>query len=559
MHQSTSLISTIVGVFILAFILGMLANRLKISPLVGYLIAGILAGPFTPGFIADTNLIPELAELGVILLMFGIGLHFSLMDLLVVKNIAIPGAIAQIVMSTLLGIILSWVMHWLWTTGLIFGLSLSTASTVVLMRTLEERKLINIKRCQIAIGWLIVEDIVMVLTLVLLPVIVSMSHTNNSIKLLTIDLIWIISKIMTFIALMIIVGRKVIPWILAKSASTGSRELFTLAVLALALGVAFGAVKLFNISFALGAFFAGMVLNESELSHRAAKDTLPLRDAFAVLFFVSVGMLFNPTIIIKQPLAVLSALTIVIIGKSIVAWFLVILLGHSRKTALTISVSLAQIGEFSFILTGLGISLGILSNEIRNFILAASIISIIINPIIFTLMEKYLDKINHKIQEDILGKLTEKQQKKLTNICNHVVMIGYGRVGSVLGDKLDQIKIPLVIVENSRSIVENLRKRNIITVLGNGTDENIMNLTNLKYARWLLITIPNGYEAGEIVTATRKKYSEIEIIARAHYDDEVDYIMERGANQVIMGEREIANRILNILNNDIKNFNLNEC
>ncbi|HBV38890.1 MAG TPA: Kef family K(+) transporter, partial [Erwinia sp.] len=339
MHHTTPLITTIVGGLVLAFLLGMLANRLRISPLVGYLVAGVLAGPFTPGFVADTNLAPELAELGVVLLMFGVGLHFSLKDLMAVKAIAIPGAVAQIAVATLLGMILSSVLGWPWMTGLVFGLCLSTASTVVLLRALEERQLIDSKRGQIAIGWLIVEDLVMVLALVLLPAIAGMFEQGNaSVSMLLIDLLITIGKVVAFMVLMMVVGRRAVPWILARSAATGSRELFTLAVLALALGIAFGAVEFFDVSFALGAFFAGMVLNESELSHRAAHDTLPLRDAFAVLFFVSVGMLFDPMVLLDQPLAVAGVLAIIVLGKSLAALVLVLLFGYSRRTALTISV-----------------------------------------------------------------------------------------------------------------------------------------------------------------------------------------------------------------------------
>ena len=547
MHHTTPLITTIVGGLVLAFILGMIANRLRISPLVGYLLAGVLAGPFTPGFVADTNLAPELAELGVILLMFGVGLHFSLKDLMSVKSIAIPGAIAQIAVATLLGMGLSWAMGWSWMTGLVFGLCLSTASTVVLLRALEERQLIDSQRGQIAIGWLIVEDLVMVLTLVLLPAIAGMLEEGNaSPSLLFWDLMLTIGKVVAFMVLMMVVGRRVVPWILAKSAATGSRELFTLSVLALALGIAFGAVEFFDVSFALGAFFAGMVLNESELSHRAAHDTLPLRDAFAVLFFVSVGMLFDPMILIEQPLAVLGALAIIVLGKSIAAWLLVTLLGHSRRTAMTISVSLAQIGEFAFILAGLGISLGMLSDEGRNLVLAAAILSIMLNPILFTLLERYLDK-TETIEEQTLEEAIEEEKQIPLDICNHAVIVGYGRVGSLLGQQLMEADVPLVVVENSRPRVEALREQGIKAVLGNAARVDTMELARLDCARWLLLTIPNGYEAGEIVTAAREKRPDIEIIARAHYDDEVNYIMERGANRVVMGEREIANSMLNVL------------
>lgn len=474
MHHATPLITTIVGGLVLAFILGMIANKLRISPLVGYLLAGVLAGPFTPGFVADTKLAPELAELGVILLMFGVGLHFSLKDLMAVKSIAIPGAVAQIAVATLLGMALSAVLGWSLMTGIVFGLCLSTASTVVLLRALEERQLLDSQRGQIAIGWLIVED------------------------------------------------------------------------LALALGIAFGAVELFDVSFALGAFFAGMVLNESELSHRAAHDTLPLRDAFAVLFFVSVGMLFDPLVLIQQPLAVLATLAIIVFGKSIAAFFLVRMFGHSPRTALTIAASLAQIGEFAFILAGLGMALNLLPQAGQNLVLAGAILSIMLNPVLFTLLEKYLAK-TETLEEQTLEEAIEEEKQIPVDICNHALLVGFGRVGSLLGEKLLAAGIPLVVIETSRTRVDELRERGIRAVLGNAANEEIMNLAHLDCARWLLLTIPNGYEAGEIVASAREKSPDIEIIARAHYDDEVKYITERGANQVVMGEREIARAMLELL------------
>ena len=547
MHHSTPLITTIVGGLVLAFLLGSLAHRLRISPLVGYLAAGVLAGPFTPGFVADTSLAPELAEIGVILLMFGVGLHFSLKDLLAVKAIAIPGAVAQIAVATLLGMGLSHLLGWDLVTGLVFGLCLSTASTVVLLRALEERQLIDSQRGQIAIGWLIVEDLAMVLTLVLLPAFAGvMGNETTSLSQLFTELAITIGKVIAFITLMIVVGRRLVPWILAKTASTGSRELFTLAVLVLALGIAYGAVGLFDVSFALGAFFAGMVLNESELSHRAAQDTLPLRDAFAVLFFVSVGMLFDPMILLREPLAVLASLAIIIFGKSAAAFILVRLFGHSKRTALTISVSLAQIGEFAFILAGLGISLGLMSEHGRNLLLAGAILSIMLNPLLFTLLDRYLAK-NETMEDLILEEAVEEEKQIPVDLCNHALLVGYGRVGSLLGAKLNAEGIPLVVVENSRPRVEALREQGINAVLGNAASADIMSLARLDCARWLLLTIPNGYEAGEIVASARIKRPDLEIIARAHYDDEVVYISDRGANQVVMGEREIANSMLNML------------
>ncbi|MCX8958047.1 YbaL family putative K(+) efflux transporter [Erwinia psidii] len=551
MHHTTPLITTIVGGLVLAFLLGMLANRLRISPLVGYLLAGVLAGPFTPGFVADTNLAPELAELGVILLMFGVGLHFSLKDLMAVKAIAIPGAIAQIAVATLLGMGLSWLMGWSWLTGLVFGLCLSTASTVVLLRALEERQLIDSKRGQIAIGWLIVEDLVMVLALVLLPAIAGMFEEGSaSVRMILLDLLIAIGKVVAFMVLMMVVGRRVVPWILARSAATGSRELFTLSVLALALGIAFGAVEFFDVSFALGAFFAGMVLNESELSHRAAHDTLPLRDAFAVLFFVSVGMLFNPMILVNEPLAVAGVLAIIMLGKSLAALLLVRLFGHSRRTALTISASLAQIGEFAFILAGLGISLNLLSEEGRNLVLAGAILSITLNPVLFAILQRYFDSAGSTDEQHTEEEPEEEEKQIPVDICHHAVIVGFGRVGSMLGKKLLENGVAIVVVENSRARVEALREQGIRAVLGNAARVETMELARLDCARWLLLTIPNGYEAGEIVTAAREKRPTIDIIARAHYDDEVDYIIEHGANHVVMGEREIAHSMLNLMQID---------
>ncbi|RNM28635.1 Kef family K(+) transporter [Dickeya undicola] len=551
MHDNTTpLISTMAVGLVLAFLLGILANRLRISPLVGYLVAGVLVGPFTPGFVADTQLAPEIAELGVILLMFGVGLHFSLRDLMAVKSIAIPGAVAQIMMATLLGAGLSALLGWSLPEGLVFGLCLSTASTVVLLRALEERQLIDSQRGQIAIGWLIVEDLAMVLTLVLLPAFADMlkTDTTNTSKLLQ-DLAMTLGKVVAFITLMVVVGRRVVPWVLAKSASTGSRELFTLSVLAMALGIAFGAVKLFDVSFALGAFFAGMVLNESELSQRAAHDTLPLRDAFAVLFFVSVGMLFDPMILVSEPLAVLGTLLIIVIGKSMAAFLLVHLFGHSKRTALTISVSLAQIGEFAFILAGLGISLGMLSENGRNLVLAGAILSIMLNPLLFAMLERYLAK-HETIEEQIVEEAIEEEKQIPVELCNHALLVGYGRVGSLIGARLHQADVPMVVIETSRTRVDTLREQGIKTVLGNATRPDIMDIARLDCASWLLLTIPNGYEAGEIVAAARARRPDLKIIARAHYDDEVAYITDHGADHVVMGEREIAETMITMLNVD---------
>ncbi|MBG3130735.1 MULTISPECIES: YbaL family putative K(+) efflux transporter [Proteus] len=564
MPHSTPLITTIVGGLALAYILGMIAQRLKISPLVGYLAAGVLAGPFTPGFVADTSLAPELAEIGVILLMFGVGLHFSLKDLMAVKAIAIPGAIAQITVATLLGLGLSAFFGWGLFSGIVFGLCLSTASTVVLLRALEERGLIDSQRGQIAIGWLIVEDLAMVLALVLLPAIANMleSSDQTNISQLMINLGITIGKVIAFILIMMIVGRKLIPWILAKTAATGSRELFTLSVLALALGIAYGAVTLFDASFALGAFFAGMVLNESELSHRAAQDTLPLRDAFAVLFFVSVGMLFDPMVLIEHPLGILATLAIIIIGKSAAALVLVRMFGHSRRTALTISASLAQIGEFAFILAGLGVALNVLEPDARNLVLAGALVSIMLNPVLFSLLDRYLAKTETKEEmEQLQQEELEEEMPVPVDICGHAIIVGYGRAGSMLAEKLLAQSIPLVIIENSRNKFAELKEKSLNTVLGNASTKESLALARIDCAKSLLLTIPNGYEAADVAETARSMNPDLNIIVRAHFDDiivranydeEASFILEKGANHVVIDEDQTASAMADMLIKEVE-------
>ena len=413
MPHDTPLISTIVAGLVLAFIFGAIANRFKMPPLVGYLVAGVLVGPFTPGFVADAELANELSEIGVILLMFGVGLHFSLKDLLSVQAVAVPGALLRIAGGTLMGMVLGLLLGWSWGGGLIFGLALSVASTVVLLKALQDRHLVDSDRGRIAVGWVIVEDIAMVLALVLIPAFAGMmGGTSVEIHDPFVDLVQRLSglhlniwgivgvtviKLAAFVGFMLVVGRRVIPWILHLTAHTGSRELFRLAVLAIALGVAAGASYLFGVSLALGAFFAGMILSESELSNRAAQESLPFRDAFAVLFFVSVGMLFNPTILLTHPWQVLGTLFIILVGKSAIGFFLVIALKRPVGSALTIAASLAQIGEFSFILAALGVGLGLLPPEAQSYILAGAIISIIVNPLLMFLAEHIRPQLEARI------------------------------------------------------------------------------------------------------------------------------------------------------------------
>lgn len=542
MHH-TPLLTTLAVGFVLAFVLGALANRLRISPLVGYLLAGVLAGPFTPGYVADQALSTEIAELGVILLMFGVGLHFSLKDLLSVKAIAIPGAVVQIGVATLLGLGLAWMMGWNFGGGLVFGLALSVASTVVLLRALEQRQLIDTKRGRIAIGWLIVEDLAMVLTLVLLPALAGSlggtSDGNEGGVLLPILLT--LGKVAAFVAVMILGGRRIVPWALERVAKTGSRELFTLAVLAIALGIAYGSAVVFGVSFALGAFFAGMILNESELSHEAAENSLPLRDAFAVLFFVSVGMLFNPAILVQEPLPVLATFLVIVFGKSVAAYIIVRLFGHPNSTALTIAASLAQIGEFSFILVGLGVTLNLLPEAGRDLVLAGAILSILVNPLLFIAIDRLQARQEQKA-ESAPGVVQVEPQDLPPPVLeqDHAILIGHGRVGALVSERLRQDKVPVVVIEDKREKAAELREHGLCVVVGNAANPEVLAQANITSARWLLIAIPNGFEAGTIASHARAINPNLDIIARAHFDAEVDYLEQNGASLVIMGEREIA-------------------
>ncbi|ESX07919.1 Kef family K(+) transporter [Mesorhizobium sp. M0179] len=576
MPHDTPLIATIVAGLGLAFIFGALANRFRIPPLVGYLVAGVLVGPNTPGFVADAGLANELAEIGVILLMFGVGLHFSLKDLLSVRAIAVPGAIVQIGFATALGAGLAWMLGWSMGAGLVFGLALSVASTVVLLRALQERRLIETERGRIAVGWLIVEDLAMVLALVLLPALAGVlggqPQVDDHASLLSLPAsfgIWgvvglTLAKVVAFVIVMLVVGRRVIPWILHYVAHTGSRELFRLAVLAIALGVAFGAAKLFGVSLALGAFFAGMIMSESELSHRAAEESLPLRDAFSVLFFVSVGMLFDPFSLMSNGWPILATLAIIVIGKSLAAFVIVIAFRYPLGTALMISASLAQIGEFSFILAELGVGLKLLPQQGRDLILAGAILSILANPLMFLAldwMKPWLDARAAKAappeEAKPVGPATQPGQvasvaaaakedgpPPRTTLSGHTILIGYGRVGSLVGAALKQASLSFLVIEDADKTLARLRDDGVEIVSGNAANAGVFAAANPQGARRLILAIPNAFEAGQIVLRARAANPGINVIARAHSDAEVEHLKGLGDDTVIMGEREIARGIV---------------
>ncbi len=542
MHHDTDLINIVAVGLGLAFIFGALANKLRLSPLVGYLVAGICVGPFTPGFVADQALANQLAELGVMLLMFGVGLHFSLKDLMAVKAIAIPGAIGQIAVATLLGWGVASLMGWPVLHGIVFGFSLATASTVVLLRAMEERRLLETLRGKIAVGWLIVEDLACVLALVMMPVLAGVfgpdaAKENHTVGSVLADIGWTFVQLGLFVAVMLVVGRRVIPWILERIAGTGSRELFTLAVLAIALGVAFGSAMLFGVSFALGAFFAGMLLNESELSHKAATDSLPLRDAFAVLFFVSVGMLFNPMIIVEHPWQVLATVLIIMFGKSAAAFFIVRAFGHPTGTALTISASLAQIGEFAFIIAGLGVALQILPATGQSLVLAGALVSIMLNPLVFGLLDRWQAR-QLALQPAVAE--AEEADGPSRDLHDHAIVIGYGRVGSELAHVLRDKGVPVLVIDDNKEHVESAHAAGIAAIRGSAAADRVLAEAHPERAKIAVLAIPQPLEAGEALAKLRAANPGLTLLARAHSDAEVRHLLEHGADGTVMAERELA-------------------
>ena len=549
MPHSLNLINTIAAALGLALVLGFLATRVRLPALVGYLLAGVVIGPYTPGFVADAAMASQLAEIGVMLLMFGVGLHFSLGDLLAVRKIAVPGAVVQIMVATALGMaVVSW---WGWSLGgaLVFGIALSVASTVVLLRALETLGILDTYTGRIAVGWLVVEDLAMVLVLVLLPPLSGVLGGNaaaaTSVSIWQ-TLGWTLLQVGGFVALMLVVGRRVFPWVLWQVARTGSRELFTLCVVAAAVGIAFGSAVLFGVSFALGAFFAGMVMRESEFSHRAAQESLPLRDAFAVLFFVSVGMLFNPSVMWERPLQVLAVLAIIIVGKSLAAAALVLAFRYPLHTALTVSASLAQMGEFSFILVGLGASLGLLPPEGASLVLAGALISIALNPLVFRAiapLQKWLlarSALARRLEQrdDPLAELPTSTDERY--LARQVVLVGYGRVGRRVASVLAAHNIPLVVAEQNRELVEKLRAQGMAAVFGDAVEPAVLIQAHIARAHMLVIATPDTLNVQQIIATARLLNPGIETVVRSHGEEEAVRLEKECGSTVFMGEEALA-------------------
>ncbi|NYE62919.1 CPA2 family monovalent cation:H+ antiporter-2 [Duganella sp. 1224] len=557
MPHNISLITTIAAALGAGLLFGYLATRLRLPALVGYLAAGIIIGPATPGYVADAALAGQLAEIGVMLMMFGVGLHFSLDDLWDVRKVALPGAVLQIAVATALGMGLAHFWGWTLGGGLVFGLALSVASTVVLLRALEERGILDSFNGRIAVGWLVVEDLVTVLVLVLLPALAGSlggeaidavhggGHGAGGDSLWT-TLAITLGQVGAFIVLMLVVGRKLFPWILWQVARTGSRELFTLCVIAAAVGIAYASTHYFGVSFALGSFFAGMVLRESALAHRAAEESLPLRDAFAVLFFVSVGMLFEPSILIEQPMKLLAVVAIIIVGKSVAAFLLVLLLRYPAKTALMVSASLAQIGEFSFILAALGLSLKLMPVEGQSLILAGAIISIALNPVVFRVtqpLERWLGKdrgLAAKFDRpaDPLAELPMTVPHE--HLRGQVVLVGYGRVGRRIAATLQESGIPFVVAEQNREVVDQLRKDGVHAVAGNAGEPAVLIQTHIAHAAMLVIATPDTFHVRAMIETARALNPNIKTVVRTHNDAEADLLRSERAGEIFMGEQELA-------------------
>lgn len=561
-HDVELIILLAVG-FGLALLFGYIAARLRLPPLIGYLVAGILISPNTPGVVGDIHLANQLAELGVMFLMFGVGMHFSLNDLMQVKRIALPGAILQITVATLLGIGVSMMWGWSFGSALVFGLSLSCASTVVLLKALGDRSLLDSVNGKIAVGWLLVEDLVMVLVLVLLPATAVLLGGQALAGSAADENIWLtlgitLLKVTGFIAFMLIVGKRLVPWIMQVVARLGSRELFTLTVVAAAVSIAFGAYKVFGVSMALGAFFAGMVVKESDFSHRAEEETLPLREIFSILFFVSVGMLFDPRILLEEPLHVLAVVGIIMIGKTIAAMALVLFFRYPINTALTVGASLAQIGEFSFILATLGVSLQLLSLEGQNLILAGALISITLNTFLFSAIEPVQRWIRERSH---LARLLERSGDPLAMLPDEVsqdylrdqvVIIGHGEVGRRITKNLMAENIKVVIAEENREIVENLREKGIAAVSGVATEPGVLIQAHIQHARLLVISPMDIIDIHKIVDIATTLNPQIQVLICAESKEEAEVIRRDNIGEVYFAKEEMAKNMSNHILNQIE-------
>ncbi len=548
------LITTLAIGMTAAFVGGLVASKLRIPPIVGYLVAGIIVGPHTPGFHEDMKIAEELSEIGIVLLMFGVGLHFSLQDFMEVKKIALTGALAQITGVTLIGGGIAHLWGWSWESCILFGLSLSVASTVVLLRMFEERNLVQTVQGHIGIGWLVVEDIAMIIALVLIPALVESGMESNAGGPPPAQLVLIaIGKVVLFMVLMMVAGKRFLPWLLSIVSQTRSRELFTLAVFVMALGIAYGASKMFGVSFALGAFFAGMMIRESDLNHEVADRALPFQDAFAVLFFVSVGMLFDPHILLEQPLKVLTVIAIVIGGNFVIGFTIVRLFGYPLKTSLLVASGLSQIGEFSFILVSVGLLYGLLPDDGRDLILAGAMASIALNPVAFYISRRiyeYAEQRPHlspifNVRGDDLAHLRGDEKYILKDL---VILVGHGRVGRQISKNIHDSHIDLVVIDNNRERVETLRQNGFHAIVGDASQEETLREAAIAKSVALVVAVPDPFEARRIVDMARKIKPDLKILVRAHNEEEREFFISQNIDMAITGPRAVGQQMAAYLN-----------
>ncbi|MBM4420687.1 MAG: sodium:proton antiporter [Chloroflexi bacterium] len=541
MPHDTGLITTIGYALGFAVVGGLLAVRLGLPPLVGYLLAGVAIGPFTPGFVADARVAAELAEIGVILLMFGVGIHFSLRDLIAVRRVAIPGALAQIAAATAVGAGGAMWSGWPFGAGLMLGLAVSVASTVVLLRALMERGLLDTLHGRIAVGWLIVEDLFIVFVLALLPATADiLSGANQDPTRIVGDLAVTLLKLAALGTLMAVVGLRAVPWLLTSVARTGSRELFTLTILALALGVAMGAAALFGVSLALGAFLAGAATNESDVSHHAASEALPLRDAFAVLFFVSVGMLFDPATLLSAPLAILGLLALIVVGKGLVALGIVLVLGYPRRSGLVVALGLAQIGEFSFLLSDMGRRLGLMSEQGHNLVLAAALVSITLNPFLFRLLDRLDALLGRWTVRAGAEDLAESLDTSHADRRGHAVICGLGSVGEMVAQALRRRSFDTVVIELDKRRVEDARRRGLDVLFGDAASELILEHAGLARARVLVIALEDASVTQRIVEVARRLRPDLALVVRTQGERMWRTLSDMRGTFAVLGEREVA-------------------
>jgi CPA2 family monovalent cation:H+ antiporter-2 len=541
MQHDSALIATVAVGIVVAFIFGVLAARIGMPPIVGYLLAGVAVGPFTPGYVADSGLASQLAELGVILLMFGVGLHFSLNDLIAVRRIVVPGALAQTTITTTVGIVLARVWGWTWGSALLLGLSLGVAGTVVLLKGFERQDQLDSPAGRVAIGWLVVEDVTMVFALVLLPAVAAMIGGSGGARMTTgtlaFNLGYAVLKVLGFVALMVVVGRRFVPWLLEHVARLGSRELFTLAVLTTALGIGTVAAEFFGVSFALGAFFAGAVISESELSHRAAADALPMQDAFAVLFFVSVGMLFDPSILLREMPRMLALVGVIVVWKAILTFGIVRSLGESTSTAVLMGAGVSQIGEFSFIVAELGVSLGLLPKDAQALIVGSALVAITANGPIVAAASKLARR---------FGEKTEISDEHLDLLHDHTILVGYGRIGATVSEVLARGGVSQVVIEEQERVVADVRKRGTLAIQGDASRPDVLERARIRDAKLLIVTAPEPVRARRIVEIAREANPHITIAIRTHSATEqafLDHLLataRESTGRAVYTEREAA-------------------